>query len=210
MSQAVKGSGKPVIGLLGGIGSGKSRVSAILGSLGGRVINADELGHQALRQPEVVRQVVQRWGTSLLNEQGQIVRRRLGALVFGNPGERRALEELVHPWIGEAIRKEVARARADPAARFVVLDAAVMLEAGWISVCDHLIYVDTPRELRLQRLSQQRDWTPEELNARESAQLPLTAKVARADHVLDNSGSLEQLDRQIRQLVRLWNLAPLT
>src|SRR5438105_11373980 len=114
---------KPVIGLIGGIGSGKSRVSATLSRLGARVINADELGHQALRQPEIRQQIVQRWGSDLLDEQGEIVRRRLGAIVFDNPTERKALESLVHPWIGEAIRSEVARAQQDPAVRFVVLDA---------------------------------------------------------------------------------------
>jgi dephospho-CoA kinase len=199
---------KPIIGLLGGIGSGKSRVSAALAGLGGRVINADELGHQALRQPEILRRIVQRWGTSLLDDQGQIVRRRLGAIVFRDPAERKALEALVHPWIGQAIRTEVARARADPAVRFVLLDAAVMLEAGWSDVCDTLLFVDTPQELRLRRLLEQRGWTAEEVQAREHAQMTLTEKAARADHVLDNSGSLEQLDAQVEQLVPILHLAP--
>jgi dephospho-CoA kinase len=195
-------SAKPVIGLIGGIGSGKSRVSAGLARLGGRVINADELGHQALRQPEIRQRIVQRWGSGLLDEKGEIVRRRLGAIVFGNATERKALESLVHPWIGHAIQSEVVRAQVDPAVRFVVLDAAVMLEAGWNNVCDLLIFIDSPRPLRLQRLLQQRGWTAEEVQSRENAQMPLTEKAARADHVLDNSGSLQQLDSQIEQLVR--------
>jgi len=193
---------KPVIGLIGGIGSGKSRVSATLGRQGGRVINADELGHQALRQPEIRQQVVKRWGSGLLDEQGEVVRRQLGAIVFGNPAERKALESLVHPWIGNVIRSEVVRAQLDPSVRFIVLDAAVMLEAGWNDVCDTLVFLDTPRPLRLQRLLQQRGWTAEEVQTRENAQMPLTEKAARADHVLDNSGSLQQLDSQIEQLVR--------
>jgi dephospho-CoA kinase len=205
-SSPIPPPGKPIIGLIGGIGSGKSRVSAALTSLGGHLINADELGHQALRQPEILGQVVQRWGTGLLDAQGQIVRRRLGVIVFRDPAERKALEAMVHPWIGQAIRAEVKRAQDDMGVPFIVLDAAVMLEAGWYDVCDKLVFVDTPRELRLQRLLQQRGWTAQEVQARESAQLPLTEKAVRADHVLDNSGSLAQLDSQIEQLVRLWHL----
>ncbi len=100
-----------MIGLLGGIGSGKSLVSALLTRYGARVINADLLGHEALRQPEILQRVVRRWGTGLLDENGQIVRGRLAAIVFRDPAERHALEEIVHPWIGQAIREESARAR---------------------------------------------------------------------------------------------------
>jgi dephospho-CoA kinase len=199
---------KPAIGLLGGIGGGKSRVAAELGARGGRVINADELGHEALRQPEVRARVVQRWGQGLLNEQGEVVRRRLGAIVFADDGERRVLEDLVHPWILGRVQQEIDAARRDPAVRFVVLDAALMLEAGWASLCDRLVFVDTPREQRLQRLLHQRQWTEKEVQAREAAQLPLTEKARRADHVLDNSSTLEHLSRQVDELLQHWGLAP--
>ena len=98
---------------------------------------------------------------------------------------------MVHPWIKERIRAEVDAARTDAAVRLIVLDAAVMLEAGWHDVCDRLVFIDAPREARLRRVAEQRGWTAEELEAREAAQLPLTAKAAHADHTLDNSASLE-------------------
>lgn len=199
---------KPVLGLIGGIGSGKSRVAAALAEQGGRVIVADELGHQALRQPEIRRHIVERWGAQLLGEDGEIVRPRLGVIVFGDAAQRRLLEEIVHPWIGRAIQAEVERLQADPAVRFVVLDAAVMIEAGWHALCDKLLFVDTPRSVRLDRLSRQRGWSAQELQARENAQLPLTAKAIQADHVLDNSGSLEHLNRQVANLLQLWGLVP--
>jgi len=200
--------GKPVLGLLGGIGSGKSQVAALLTRHGGRVIQADQLGHQALRQPEIRRRVVERWGADLLDEQGQIVRGRLAAIVFRDPAELQALEEIVHPWIGQAIREEIAHVQTDPAVRFIVLDAAVMLEAGWHAVCQRLVFVDVPRELRLQRLARQRGWSDQQLRDRETAQLPLTEKAARADHVLDNSGTPEQLERQVQELLTRWQLLP--
>jgi len=199
---------KPVIGLLGGIGSGKSQVAALLARHGARVINADLLGHEALRQPEILRRIVQRWGAGLLDEQGEIVRGRLAAIVFRDPAERRALEEIVHPWIGQAIRDEIARCQADPAIRFIVLDAAVMLEAGWHSACQRLVFVDVPWNLRLERLARQRGWSAQQVQARETAQLPLTEKASRADHVLDNSGTTEQLEQQVRELLTRWQLLP--
>lgn len=201
---------KPVLGLLGGIGSGKSRVADSLARHGGWVIRADQLGHQALRQPEIAQRVVERFGAGVLDEQGQIVRSRVAAIVFGDPAELRALEEIVHPWIGQAIREEVARAQANPAARFIVLDAAVMLEAGWHKVCQRLVFVDVPAELRQERLARQRGWSAEQVRERESAQMPLTEKAARADHVLDNSGTTEELDRQVQELLTRWQLLPVT
>jgi dephospho-CoA kinase len=198
---------KPVIGLVGGIGSGKSQVAAAFARRGGRVVAGDELAHAALRQPELRERIVARWGPEVLDERGEVQRRRLGAIVFADDGERRALEEVLHPWIKRRIREEVDAARADPAVRFVVLDAAVMLEAGWDGVCDRLVYIDAPREVRLRRLAEQRGWTPQEADARERAQLPLTEKAGRADHVLDNATTLDHLERQVDALLDQWGLA---
>ncbi len=200
------GQGKPVIGLIGGIGSGKSEVAAAFARRGARIIAADELAHAALRQPELRQRIVARWGSGILDEHGEIARRRLGAIVFADAAERRALEEIVHPWICRRIREEVEAARADPTVCLVVLDAAVMLEAGWHGVCDRLVYIDAPREVRLRRLAGQRGWTSAEAEARERAQLPLTEKAARADHVLDNATSLENLERQVDDLLHLWGV----
>jgi dephospho-CoA kinase len=198
------GQKKPVIGLIGGIGSGKSQVAAAFARRGARVIAGDELAHAALRQPELRERIAARWGRGILDEGGEVSRRRLGAIVFDDAAERRALEEILHPWIRRRIREEVEAARADPAVRLVVLDAAVMLEAGWHGVCDRLVYIDAPREVRLRRLAGQRGWTPQEADARERAQLPLTEKAARADHVLDNATTLENLERQVDDLLKLW------
>jgi dephospho-CoA kinase len=188
---------KPVIGVLGGIGSGKSAVADRLARRGGRVINADRIGHQALEHPPIKEQIVARWGDGVLDENGAVARRQLGAIVFASATERKALEALVHPWIGERIRAEIEAAQNDPAVPFVVLDAAIMLEAGWSGVCDRLIFVDVSREKRLARLQASRNWSASELEAREQTQLPLKEKASRADHVLTNEGSLEELHRQV-------------
>jgi dephospho-CoA kinase len=196
-----------VVGLVGGIGAGKSRVAEAFARHGARVVSGDALAHEALRQPAVKEQIVRRWGARMLDDKGEVQRRLLGAAVFADAGERRALEAMVHPWIKRRIREEVDAARADPSVRLVVLDAAVMLEAGWHDVCDRLVFVEAPREVRLRRVAERRGWTAEELAAREAAQLPLTAKAAHADHTLDNSASLEDLERRVEDLVRRWGRA---
>jgi dephospho-CoA kinase len=195
---------RPVIGLVGGIGSGKSRVSAALARHGGLVISGDAVGHEALTDPALKERIVARWGPDMLGPNGQIDRAKLGAVVFADPAARRELEAIVQPWIGERLRAEIEKAQADPAVSFVVLDAAVMLEAGWGAAVDLLIYVHAPRAVRLARADEQRGWSAAEVAARERAQLPLTEKAARADVAVDNSGPPEQLEPQLdRVLERL-------
>jgi len=203
---AAKGN-KPVIGLIGGIGSGKSQVAAAFARNGARVIAGDQLGQAALRDPDLRARVASRWGEAIVDEQGEIDRRRLGAIVFADPVERKALEAITHPWIRRHIRAKIEEARRDPRVPLIVLDAAIMLEAGWNEVCDRLVYIEAPRAVRLERVARQRGWSEKEVDARERAQLPLTEKVVRADHVLDNSASLEYLNRQVTDLLRLWGLA---
>ncbi len=195
---------KPVIGIVGGIGSGKSAVAVSLARFGGRIIDADQLGHAALRQPEIKEQIVSRWGGDLLDEQGEIVRRRLGAIVFASETERQALEALVHPWIAGKIREQIAAAQADPDVRYILLDAAILLEAGWFRECDRLIFVEVPAGQRLERLRASRGWSAADLEARERAQLPLTEKAARADHILKNDGTLAELHQRVDDLVAGW------
>jgi dephospho-CoA kinase len=195
-----------VVGLIGGIGSGKSKVAAAFAARGARVIAGDDLAHEALRQADVKERIAERWGRGVFDERGEVVRGKLAAVVFADPAERLALEAIVHPWIRARIRHDVEEARRDPAVPVVVLDAAIMLETGWNEICDRLVFIDAPKEERLRRVTGQRGWTADDLQARERAQLPLTEKAARADHALDNSGSLDHLGHQVDELLRLWGL----
>jgi dephospho-CoA kinase len=197
---------KPILGLIGGMGSGKSFIANELARHGGRIISGDLAGHEALRQPDIKGKLVERWGRKILEENGDINRRVVAGVVFNSDEERRALEGLVFPFIEQRFREESAKAQYDPAVRFVVLDAAIMLEAGWNNVCDRLVYVDSPRALRLQRLREQRGWKEEEVAVREQAQMPLDEKRRRADAVIENSGTLEEAARQVECLLREWKL----
>src|SRR5262245_24533787 len=121
---------KPVIGLVGGIGAGKSTVAAALIKHGGRLIAADPLGHEALEEPEIRDRIAEAVSSrDILTAEGKVDRRKLGRVVFPSPVERTRLEHLVHPYIEERIREEIHKALADPTVKFVVLDAAIMLEA---------------------------------------------------------------------------------
>lgn len=197
----------PILGLIGGIGSGKSLIAAEFARHNGYLINADALGHEALEQEDIKKRIVERWGQDILDEKGRVRRRKLGSVVFADERELRALEALVFPYIGKRIREEIGKAAG---AKFVILDAAVMMEAGWDRECDKVIFVDAPAEVRAQRLREGRGWLDAEIESREKAQLSLDAKRARADHVIDNAeptpellekaGHIVEADREILHL----------
>jgi len=198
---------KPVIGLVGGIGAGKSTVANALVKHGGRVVAADLIGHEALEAPTIRERVAEAFaGRDILTADGKIDRRKLGRVVFPSPVERTRLEHLVHPHIEERIREEIGKALADSNVRFVVLDAAIMLEAGWDDVCDKLIYVAAERPVRLARVQAQRGWTETDLASREAVQMPPEKKKERADAVVDNGGAPEATVAQLDQLVKRWEL----
>ena len=195
---------KPVIGLIGAIGAGKSTASKCFAVRGGHVIDADALGHEALRQPEIVAALVEKWGEGIRREDGTLDRSAIGRIVFADRTQRNALEATVFPYIGERTRLEIASAQANPDVAFVVLDAAVLLEAEWGDLVDSLVYVDAPREMRLARLATRSGWDEAELTRRESAQWPVDAKMTRANAVVVNdAGSAELQERVDRVLASL-------
>src|SRR5262249_24566254 len=188
---------------IGGIGSGKSRVAAELARHGGIVISGDKLGHEALQDPDIKAAVIRRWGNGILDAGGNIDRHGLGKIVFADVNERQALEKLAFPYIERRIGQElIDKAKSNPQAAFIVLDAAVMLEAGWNRFCDWLVYVKAPRAIRLRRLVEQRGLDEKEVAARENAQWPEAEKEKRADFVLDDSGSPEELTEQVNELLK--------
>jgi dephospho-CoA kinase len=197
---------KPVLGLLGGIGSGKSLAGRWLGAKGGRIIDADTLGHEALAQPDLQAAIVKQFGPGIVGDQGEIQRRALGQLVFADEAKLRRLERIVFPYIARRIREKIQAAQQDTAVRFVVLDAAVMLEAGWNDTVDKLLFIDAPRALRLERLQKNRGWTEADLLARERLQLPVEEKKRRADAVIVNDGDPKKVHEQLEDVLKKWKL----
>lgn len=180
----------PVIGLAGGIGSGKSTVARILADLGCLVIDSDERARAALDRPEVRDQLVAWWGPDILTD-GRVNRGKVAQIVFSDPDQRQRLESLVHPIVRQDRAAMIAE--AGPGHRAVVIDAPLLFEAGLDRECDAIIFVDTPREQRLARTQANRGWDEAELARREAAQMPPEEKRRRADHVIPNAGSLEDL-----------------
>lgn len=195
---------KPLIGLIGAIGAGKSAVAAVLARHGGAVIDADAVGHGVLDLPPVREEVATRWPQAVVD--GRVNRRSVAGIVFADAAERKALEAIVFPHIRRACEAAIAAAQADPAAKFVVLDAAVMIEAGWADVCDKLIYVDAPRDVRLARVAARSGWTAADLAAREAAQMPADEKKKYAHVVLENSGGRDDLTAAVGRILREWRL----
>lgn len=195
------------IGLIGGIASGKSAVAAALARRGAVVFNADQLGHQVLEESPVRDALVARWGAGILTADGQIDRSAVAKIVFapptaaGNPAaaELEYLESLVHPGIRRRIEAGI-RQLPDASIPAVVIDAALLIEADWSGICTAIAFVEAPRDQRLRR-ARERDWTAEEMARRETAQMPIEEKRRRATHVIDNSGSLAQLDAEVE---RFW------
>lgn len=198
MDESQQGS-KPVIGLIGGIGSGKSEVAHLLGELGCDVIDADRIGHELLRRPDVLEELVGRFGPGIREADGSIDRPTLAARAFGDAEAHAALNAIMHPPLRAELvgRIEAFYAGSAPAA---VLDAALLLETDWHELCDRIVFVDAPYEDRLRRAVASRGWTKEQFEARENCQKALDIKRSRADDVLDNSSSVSHLRRQVRLL----------
>jgi dephospho-CoA kinase len=191
---------KPILGLVGAIGAGKSTAAAILARHGGAVIDADKLGHDVLESLAVKPQVLARW-PQVRKSDGTVDRRAVASIVFANPNERHVLESWVFPEIRRRCEAAMADAEANPRISLIVLDAAVMLEAGWHDACDRLIYIDAPREQRMHRLAVRSGWSDADLDAREAAQLPAAEKKNRAAIVFLNDGTPQQLeDRMVSWL----------
>ncbi len=192
-----------VIGVLGGIGSGKSAVTqGLSNTLPILILDADKAGHDVLTHVAVQDQIRQRFGDEVFNAQGQVNRQALAKLVFGSdPQQQQArldLNRIVHPGIQTQLLETIRQ--ASPDLDVIVLDAAVMVEAGWDQLCDAVVFIDSSWESRLARV-QTRGWTEEDLRRREASQLSLEQKRQRANIVIDNSKNLDDAVQQLRRFI---------
>jgi dephospho-CoA kinase len=187
-----------IIGLTGGIGSGKSAVGAILAELGAHVIDTDKVGHRAYETgSEGWRLIVDTFGREVLAHDGTIDRRKLGAIVFADDGRRRQLNAIVHPFIFQEVQREIAERRASGFTGPFVLEAPVLLEAKGAGIVDRIWVVVAPRAAVHARLTDSRDLTPEEVEARVAAQLSDEERRRHADLVIENDGDLPALRAKV-------------
>jgi dephospho-CoA kinase len=192
-----------VLGLLGGIGSGKSLVAGALARRGARVLDADRMAHAALERPAVRRRLAARWGRGILGPDGRVNRAALAARAFGSPRAVRALNRIVHPAVRRQIEQEIRKAKMETTSRkrLIALDAPLLMEAGIHRLCDVLVFVEAPRALRHARARRRSGWPAEELARRERFQIPLGAKRKAARFVIDNSKDRRHVEAQVRTLL---------
>jgi dephospho-CoA kinase len=199
----------PVIGLTGAIAGGKSEVARILAERGYTVLDADRIGHELLEDDAVRGQIFTRFGTGVgtgadfpEGATPRIDRQALAAIVFADPAARRALEAILHPRMRArflaAIQRELQAGRA--AAKAVVIDAAILLEAGWNDLCDRVVWVDAPRPDRIRRAARDRGWSQETFLSREQAQWSCEEKRRCADLVIENDTGFDSLRREVDRL----------
>jgi dephospho-CoA kinase len=181
-----------VIGLTGGIASGKSSVAAMFAALGAAVIDAEVAGK--LRKG---------WGHEAFRA-GSPDRARIAEIAFRDPAKLKELTDWVHPPTLREMRAQLDRALADRGVPLVIVDAPLLIEADLAAWCDAVVFVDAAEPLRLARARADRGWSDDEVRRREAAQAPLAAKRAQASVVLDNNGSVEETRAAVAQIFRQW------
>ncbi|MFQ5413000.1 MAG: dephospho-CoA kinase [Phycisphaerae bacterium] len=190
---------KPVIGLSGGVGAGKSTVAGMLASLGAGVIDSDALSRTALRDPKVVATLRRWWGPGVLRGEA-IDRRAVADIVFAQPPELARLEGLLYPLISRRRDALIAAYTADDRVRAIVIDSPKLYESGLDAQCDVVIFVDTGARIRSRRLVADRGWDPEELRRREKLQKPLDIKRRKADYTVTNNSNIDALSLDVERI----------
>ncbi len=189
-----------VIGLTGGIATGKSEVARILRELGAVIIDADQVGHQAYTpHTETWEEVVKTFGEEILDPDGAINRRKLGTIVFSDSNRLEQLNRIMHPRMAGMVSRRIEDLREeDPAA--VVVEAAVLFEAGWESLVDEVWTTETPVPAAVERLKTRNGMAEEDARNRINSQMSAQERAARSQVVVDNSGDLAQLETLVKSL----------
>lgn len=192
---------KPIIGIAGGIGSGKSFVAGLFGEFGCVVISSDDQVRDAYRDPRVLATLADWWGEDVMTTAGEVNKRVVAQKVFGQPAERERLERLLHPMVNAARERVMSTAANDIAVPAFVWDTPLLFETGLHEKCDAVVFVDAPRPLRLIRVQASRGWDAKELARRENSQLPLDTKKNLSQYVLENTADADVVRGQVRAVL---------
>ena len=193
--------GKPIIGIAGGIGSGKSLVASILRDENCCVINSDEQVKNAYKDTTIKMTLQKWWGKMVLDPSGEIDRGVVSRKIFNSASERQRLENLIHPVVNKLREKQMNQAADNPAVLAYVWDTPLLFETGLNAHCDTVIFVDSPVELRIARVKENRGWADGELEKRENLQMPLDKKRDASEYIVVNTADVDDLRRQVSEVL---------
>lgn len=195
-----------IIGLTGGIASGKSTVANMLRKLQFPIVDADEVARQVVEPGKpALKEIIAAFGDDIVQENGEMNRQKLGNIIFNDEEKRRTLNGIIHP----AIRQEMMRQREEwlhNGAETVIMDIPLLFEGNQKHTVDRILVVTVDEAIQLERLMNRNGFTEEEARARISSQLPLSEKVEGADGVIFNNGTIENTEQQLEKILREWQV----
>jgi len=191
-------SKKPVIGIIGGIASGKSTVAAEFARLGCAVIDADKIVHNLLQNSEIKKKVAELFGIGMICEQtGEVDRNRIAEIVFSDPHQLSKLTEIVHPAVLERSLELIKQYNSDSQVKAIVLDMPLLVEVGWEKYCDKVIFVRTNQAKRLERAEKKANFNKNQFKNRENFQISLDNKFSIADNIINNNSDFSAMAKQV-------------
>ena len=188
---------KPIIGILGGIASGKSTVAAEFAKLGCKVIDADKIVHELLQKTVVKDKITGLFGQAILDSAGKIDHRKLAEVVFTDADKLSSLNKIIHPLVLERTEELIELYNRQGGIKAIVLDMPLLAEVGWAERCDKLIFVDCKPKLRVERAKKMRGLDENQIKIRENFQISLDNKATIADNSIDNNSDFQALVRQV-------------
>jgi len=192
----------PVVGIVGGIASGKTTVSALLAEKGAAVIDTDRIAHALLKHPDIREDLRQAFGPEIFDEKGSVRHRLLAEKAFDTVENTRKLNAIVHPPIIAEIKRQVAEARSRSGIRMIVLDAALLIETGLDKdTCDAVVFVRAGEAQRMERAAQARGWTADEFLKRQRRQMDVHAKERTSDFTVNNAGAMAELAEAVEEVM---------
>lgn len=193
-------SKKVVIGILGGIGSGKSTVAKAFEDIGCRVIDADAIAHETLNEPEISARLVSRWGSDVLDAKGMVNRERVAEHVFSSRQDLDFLNSLVHPLVLDRCEQLLCAHQCEPDTAGIILDMPLLIEVGWKKKCDFLIFVACPDAKRLDWMVKNAKIDVSQLKKRENFQISLDKKKQIAHYIVNNNSDKSDIAEQVAQI----------
>ena len=190
---------KPVIGILGGLCSGKTTVATEFAKLGCAIIDADKIAHELLEEPSIKNKVVDFFGERILDPQARVDRKKLGEVVFANGHKLAELNKLLHPGVLERVEQLIEQYNAENRVKAIVLDMPLLVEVGMEKRCNRLIFIDCEQKIRAER-AKKLGFGKNQIKIREKFQISLDNKASRADNTIENNSDFSALVRQVADI----------